>query len=101
MEHEGWRSIASDLGIQAIAPFDLTIGGTRATFTVLLPQFGGRKGMIVDPVWSMIEPYADALAKEGYGYSCVSMEGSTPRDLQGILADWGWNGSTREKPDCL
>jgi hypothetical protein len=101
VEHESWRSIAEALGVQAISPFDLTIDGARVIFTALLPQFGGSAGMIVDPDWSIIEPHANALIREGYGYSCISIAGSLPPDMQGVLADWGWNGPAEEKPDWL
>ena len=100
-EHESWRLIAFELGIQAISPCDLTVDGTRATFTALLPQFGGLAGIIVDPDWSVIEPHADALVREGYGYSCISIEGSVPEDMHEVLTDWGWNGPAEPKPDWL
>src|SRR5215813_92972 len=101
-EIDSWRSIAATLGVKVISPVDLTMDGTRLTFTALLPQFGFAGGMIIDPDWSVIEPHTDALLRAGYGYSCISIGGRTPKSVdyvQDMLRDWTWNGSTAQRPD--
>jgi hypothetical protein len=100
-EHESWRTVAAELGVKAISPCELTVNGTRVTFTALLPQFGGLAGMIINPDWSVIKPHADALTKAGYGYSCISIDGSAPDEVRDVLLDWGWNGTTARKPAWL
>lgn len=100
-EHESWLAVAADLGVRVISPFELIVHGTRVAFTALLPQFGGSAGMIIDPDWSVIKPHADALTKAGYGYSCISIDGSAPDEMRDVLLDWGWNGTTAQKPDWL
>lgn len=98
-EVDRWRALASGLGIKVIAPATVLVGTERATFTALLPQFGGKTGMIVDPNWETISPHADALLKLGYGFSAVALGSDDDKQgAQEILRDWGWS-SAEEKPN--
>ena len=89
-----WRELAFRLGFQVTAPATIPVGDGSATFTALLPQFGGENGMIADPYWEAISPYADALLRLGYGYSAVEI-GSNPDDesAKEMLRDWGWSAA--------
>jgi hypothetical protein len=89
-----WRALASRLGIEVTAPVTVQVGDESATFAALLPQFGGRKGMIADPDWEAIDPHADALLRLGYGFSAIEI-GSDPDDesTKEVLRDWGWTVS--------
>ena len=98
-EHGRWRAIAAELGVEAVSPVDLIVNGTQVTFTALLTQFGGPRGMVIDPVWSVTRPHADALTEAGFGYSCISVGESAPGDIRDVLLDWGWSGATARKPD--
>jgi hypothetical protein len=101
IQSERWRHLADHLGIGVVAPFQLAIGGERATFAALLPQFGGSAGMIVDPEWESIEPHSDSLFETGYGYSAVTLDDTvTDEDAREMLRDWGWSGSAT-RPDWL
>ena len=89
-EIDSWRSIAATLGVKVISPVNLTVDGAYLTFTALLPQFGFAAGMIIDPDWSVIEPHTHALLEAGYGFSCVSIGGRTPKSIdyvQDMLRD--------------
>jgi hypothetical protein len=87
-----WRALASRLGFEVIAPATVAVGDERVPFTALLPQFGAERGMIADPDWEKIKPYADALWELGYGYSVVKLRCNIADDesAQEMLRDWGW-----------
>lgn len=93
--------IAAALGVEVVAPFDVALGDGRATFTALLPRFGGRAGMVVDANWSGTKPPADALVAAGYGRSCISVAGSAPDETKKVPTDRGWNGIAPSKPSRL
>jgi hypothetical protein len=83
--------VADQLGIRIVAPCKITANDLEPTFTALFPQFGASKGMIVDGDWDAVEPFADALAKAGYGFSCVTPgDGGNLDSLKEMFADWGW-----------
>lgn len=90
MDH--WRELASRLGFEVIAPASVLVGEGSATFAALLPQIGAKNGMIVDPDWEAISPYADALLRLGYGFSAVDI-GTDPdaESAKKMLRDWGWS----------
>ncbi|HEX5184207.1 MAG TPA: hypothetical protein VFW19_13805 [Allosphingosinicella sp.] len=87
-----WRALASQLDIKVTAPATVLLGDESVTFTALLPQFGGDSGMIADPQWEVISPYADALLKLGYAYSAVELGSDGDDDsARRMLRDWGWS----------
>ena len=101
METNYWQQLGKDLGIEVVSPFAFQSGQAFVEFTALLPQFGARRGMVVDGDWDVLEPYADALRAEGYGFSCCEggeYDGADPP--LDMLRDWGWYSPTR-KPDWL
>ena len=95
-----WLAVAEELGVRAITPYSMAIGGVQATFTAYFPHFGGSSGMITDPDWSVIKPHVDALLAAGFGYSCVSFgTGTDSEGLREVLVDWGWSGQPQDKPE--
>jgi hypothetical protein len=92
---EQWRDVAAALGVQCVAPFDLTLAdGTQRRLAVLLPQFGGERGMLID-----VEGPAsvvNAAMALGYGYSSMLAERHhipvNANDYIESLEDWGWVG---------
>jgi hypothetical protein len=89
-----WRELASRLRFEVIAPATIRLLDGSATFTALLPQFGGNAGMIADPDWETISPYADALFTLGYGYSAVEIgDGPDYESAKEMLRDWGWSAA--------
>lgn len=87
-----WNALACRLGIKVSAPATVHLADKSVTFTALLPQFGGKSGIIVDPDWEVISPHADALLKLGHGFSAVELgSGGDDERFKEMLRDWGWS----------
>jgi hypothetical protein len=92
---EQWRVVAAALEIEFTVPPPLPLpdGGT-SPFAVLLPQFGGKNGMLIAAEHSAAA-FAVATAA-GYGVSCMRVETFhlpvDPQDYVDCLKDWGWAG---------
>jgi restriction system protein len=104
-EVRAWKEVAAFFDIDIATPCDIPLpDGTRIVATAHIKDFGGPKGMIADPKWSVLEPYANALVKYGYGVSTVSIVdthyGFDPSSTARMLADWAWSGSG-PAPDWL
>jgi hypothetical protein len=102
-----WRELGRRLGVTVVAPVEIELFGSKATFTALLPDFGAPCGMVVDADWGMIEPHESALLAAGYGFSCVSAGNvayfDDPEAIESVcemLADWSWS-SASPKPNWL
>jgi hypothetical protein len=102
-----WLELGRRLRIDVIAPIEIEVGGVKARFTALLPQFGAPAGMIVDADWEAIGPHKSALLAGGYGFSCVGAGDAADLDdpeamasAREMLADWGWS-SNSPKPEWL
>ena len=93
-EVDRWREIASRLGIEIVAPATIALGDGNAIFTALLPQFGAKNGMIAEPNWNALSPFADTLTRLGYAFSAVEV-GSDGDDesAKEMLRDWGWSAA--------
>lgn len=86
--------MASRLGIKVIAPATVLIGSEGVGFAALLPQFGGKEGIIADPDWETIRPHAKALMALGYGFSAVELgSGGDDERWKDMLRDWGWSAN--------
>lgn len=90
---EQWRLVANVLIIKFESPFFLDLPSCKKwEFAGLLPQFGGKRGMLIG-----VEHNSEAftLAKE-LGYGITSMLAEThylPIDATSYiecLKDWGW-----------
>jgi hypothetical protein len=89
-----WHALASRLAFKVTTPVTLQLEGENVTFTALLPQFGGKKGMIADPDWEMLSRHRGALMNLGYGYSTVGLGGEPlDQNAKAMLRDWGWSAS--------
>lgn len=89
---EQWRTAASTLGIEFVAPFHLTANdGSAYEFAALLPQFGGVRGMLID-VEHRPEAF-EAGIRAGFGCTSVPPQAShLPFDTSSYvecLLDWG------------
>ena len=98
---ESWMDLAADLGIEVVTPFEFDVGEKCAAFTALIKDFGGSPGIAIDPDWSVLAPYVDALTNAGMGYSCVNMDGCDTNDLIELLRDWTWTGKVERRPPWL
>jgi hypothetical protein len=97
-QSEHWRALGDRLGIQVMAAATVTVADQSVTFTVLLRQIGGPKGIVIDPDWQLIEPYADALTDQGYGFSCCEYGDSDDESHKEVLREWSW-ASSEAQPD--
>jgi hypothetical protein len=91
-----WKSVASALKLEFIAPMSLRLpDGTNFEFAGLLPQFGGQRGMLIGVELSAIASAAAMSA--GYGVSSMSPEYHhlpvNAADYVECLVDWGWCAS--------
>jgi hypothetical protein len=87
-----WRSLASRLGVEVIAPATIIVGDDSVTFTALLPQFGAPNGVVAHADWNAIGPHASTLGDLGYGFSTVTLDSETDDEsAKEMLRDWGWS----------
>ena len=102
VEIAAWHSAADDLGIEIVAPCEVDLGKLGVLHaTALVRNFGAKNGMVVDPAWTILEPFCDALLKAGYGYSAIELGKYERSSMIDVLRDWGWVGSRRTKPQWL
>jgi hypothetical protein len=100
---EQWRSVAEALSLEFIGPFYLSLPeGRRSEFAGLLPQFGGKRGMLIDCEHDQEEAFAAAIAA-GFGYSVMRAEHHNlpvePTDYLDCLRDWGWSVEGQTPPE--
>ena len=92
---EQWRIVANGLGIDFVAPISVSLpDGSRWEFAALLPQFGGKRGMLIASEYSA--PAFTAAKEAGYCISCMGAEHRhvpiDPESYIDCLVDWGWVG---------
>ncbi|HKU99788.1 MAG TPA: hypothetical protein VJR58_31120 [Vineibacter sp.] len=97
-----WHRLAMDLGIEVVAPCEINLAnGSRFRATAHVRNFGAENGMVVEPNYAALKPYADALTAAGYGYSAMELNDLWDRAaVIEMLADWGWT-SPRPRPPWL
>ena len=95
-----WLTIASRLAIECVAPFAVDFpDGSRFEFACLLPQFGGKLGMLL--MADFYRPAALAASDLGYGVSCLGAGDPEYPDLDSAircLNDWTWTSSACAPP---
>lgn len=82
-----WLAAGRRHGFKVISPCKLVLGDGSTLNATALVKVGPVKGMVVDPEWSVIEPHADRLIAEGYGFSALTLDGGDD-DLSQMLRDW-------------
>jgi hypothetical protein len=101
METNLWKRLANELHIEVVTPFSFDSTNGPVEFTALLPEFGAKRGMVVDADWDVINPHTDELLAAGFGFSCCGGGNYDDADLPiDMLRDWGWS-SRAVKPDWL
>ena len=96
----------NDLGIQVIAPFEITVGaGKRLLAEALLPQLGASKGMLVVRSYDDIQNISNEVTKLGYGYSVLDEplpnEDYDLESYEEMFTDWGWASESKTRPDWM
>lgn len=59
-------------------------------------KVGPPNGMVVDPEWSVLEPHAEQLLADGFGFSAVTIDDG---DLSELLSDWGGGNGQYPPPN--
>ena len=97
------KRACAELGLEIVTPYDLKIDEkTSIRYDVLLPQLGGKKGMLVTCDASLA---SRELIGPDYGYSCYDVYGVWGGyDVEGyqeMFSDWGWKSVESEKPNWI
>ena len=102
VEISAWHAVANDLGIEIVSPCEVDLGQLGILHaTALVRNFGPKNGMVVDPAWSILKPFSNALLEAGYGFSRIKLGEYERARMIDVLRDWGWAGSRRTKPQWL
>jgi hypothetical protein len=100
-----WLEASRSLGFDAVSPFTAVLpDGAAIVADVLLPQFGGPKGMLILRDYGLVAKNEEALVAAGFGYSVLSEHTRPQRDWSvyaEVLGDWGWYGSPEDTPHWL
>jgi hypothetical protein len=95
--HE-WTALGEKLGFQVIAPAKFRVGWAVVDANVLLPHFGGPRGMLLVTDSSQIGTHGERLEYAGYGVATVAdpvapeiTEAKLDSAIR-LLRDWGWSG---------
>ena len=94
-----WQEAAQDLGFRFVPDFALQDETVPLIYLGLVPEFGGRRGMLIITEQDYAR-HVRTAKQQGYGYSCMS-EHFEPYDRQSfvdILNDWGWAGLPDQQP---
>ena len=81
-----WRAAGVRAGFEVVAPCKVLLSNGSTVEATALLKLGPSRGMVVDPEWSVLEPHAEQLVADGFGYSAVTIDHDS--DLSEMLADW-------------
>lgn len=98
-----WRELADSVGLRINAPCTISLPEYEPITAVChLLDFGGPKGIVVDPRDSVLSrSVMSALANAGYGYSVFTLNPEETDYAMEALADWKWSGPPELKPAWL
>jgi hypothetical protein len=82
-----WRAVGVQTGLEVIAPCSLVLSTGSIVEATALVKIGPEQGMVVDPEWSVLEPHAEQLLADGFGFSAVTIDDA---DVGELLRDWGF-----------
>lgn len=82
-----WLAAGRRHGFEVTAPCKLVLSDGSTLEATALVKVGPPIGMVVDPDWSVIEPHADRLIADGFGYSAVTID-SGDEGFSEMLEDW-------------
>lgn len=84
-----WRTVGSHLGIAVTSPCEIALSDGSSLNATALIHVGPVNGMVVDPEWTTLEPHAERLIADGFGYSAVTIDDDLPSVVE-MLKEWGW-----------
>jgi len=84
---ERWHAASLRLGFKVFAPCKVKLSDGSTVEATALVMIGPPKGMVVDPQWKILAPYAGQLMADGYGFSAVEI-GEDDASLSRMLQDW-------------
>ena len=102
-----WIEYGGQLGFRVVAPAQVRLkSGASIESDALLPDFGGRRGILIAAHFEPIGALADQLPLEGYGFSTLSEPRSsetiwdheTREEVVRMLRDWTWCGPAADEP---
>jgi len=103
-----WIALGEALGFRVIAPASIEFGsGCTLHVDALLPDFGGRQGMVLVTDLDTLYDFLKDAGSADYGFSALSAPGTedlTREQLDGyieVLDDWGWGGDPAAEPEWL
>jgi hypothetical protein len=82
---EKWRAAGLRMGFDVISPCKVVLSDGSTVEATALVKVGPPMGMVVDPDWAVLEPHANRLMADGFGFSAVTI-GDV--DLSDLLRDW-------------
>ena len=99
------KRACQDLNLTAVVPFTISLGNDVIYAQALIRELGYPKGMlVVNKVEDLKQKEKDILDL-GYGYSVLDEPRNEAeyieQDFIEMFSDWGWNGSSKNKPDWL
>jgi hypothetical protein len=97
-----WQVAAEDLGIDVVAPFVLRVDGAEVRFEVLVKEFGGSNGMLLDRRMGATGTGPGRIYGLGYWVLSVLGTNHTEYDRSSFIDElncWGWNGDLNAAPD--
>ena len=97
------RRACAELGLDVISPYFLKIDHqTSIRFDVLLPQLGGKYGMLITVDAKLA---SEALFGPNYGFTSYDvyyeLDDYDIEDYKEMFSDWGWTSVESEKPDWM
>jgi hypothetical protein len=95
---QAWQKAQADLGIRAVAPFEINIDGRKAIVEAFVPDFGGPNGAVA--LTNETAHHKKALANLGNFASILfpPYRSYSRERFIDTLNDWEWFGRPEEKP---
>ena len=82
-----WRAAGLRTGIEVVTPCKVLLSNGLTVVATALVMVGPSRGVVVDPKWTVLQPHAEQLVADGFGYSVVTI--SDDEDLGEVLSEWG------------
>ena len=105
---EAWKTAASELGIEVVAPFNFSVDGRKHECIAWVASFGSERGIVLvastAPDHAVDEAVAGDAELAGYYWSVLDAKGYGTFKRESFieaLVDWGFKGPTEKRPAWL